>query len=136
MTVYVYFTNADSSERINLNAERIDQQINRNPLIYDRAMKSEPKMRDLRKMRNVFLITGFIGRNYDIDNDAADETAIEQKHWIEDAMKNWPADGNGSHHFTWADRTYTGLITKVNFTETGGLENQYEVILEFIEGTF
>lgn len=136
MTIYVYFTNADSSQRINFNAIRIDQQITRSPLIYDRANKTEPKMRDLKKMRNIFLIDGVIAGNYDMDNDTVVESAITQKHWIEDRMKNWPTTGNRSHNFTWSDRTYVGLITKVNITEVGGEENQYKVLIEFVEGTF
>lgn len=141
MAFLVYFTNANGQtstgdDVINIQAERVDQRITRSPLVYDRANKTEPKMRDLKKMRNIFIVTAFLAGNYDIDNDGTVEDAITQKHHIEDSMKDWAAVGDRHHTFYWTDRSYTGLITKVDITEIAGEENQYQVIIEFQEGVF
>ena len=135
MAFLVYFENSISSQRININAERVDQRMTRSPLVYDRANKTEPKMRDLKKMRNMFIVTAFLGGNYDIDNNGSVEDVLTQKHYIEDKLKdaNWIGK---AHKFYWTDRSYTGLIMKVDFTEVGGEQGQYDLIMEFQEGTF
>lgn len=135
MAFLVYFENSTSSQRININAERVDQRITRSPLVYDRANKTEPKMRDLKKMHNIFIVTAFLAGNYDINNDLNTENVLTQKHYLEDKMKdsNWIGK---EHRFYWTDRTYIGLIMKIDFTEVGGEQGQYDLIIEFQEGTF
>lgn len=140
MAISVYLTN-DQTTRININAERIDQQITKAPMVYDRLGKTEPKTRELGKMRNIFLIHGFINNSYDVDNNGSPETAIVQKHYIEDQVKAWGLVGRGTQfqgrcYLTWTDRTYTGIITKANLNEVAGLVNQYELVIEFMEGSF
>lgn len=135
MAFLVYFMNSTGAQRININAERVDQRMTRSPLVYDRANKTEPKMRDLKKMRNMFIVTAFLAGNYDINNDGNTEDVLTQKHYVEDKLKdvNWIGK---AHTFYWTDRSYTGLIMKVDFTEVGGEQNQYDLIIEFQEGTF
>ncbi len=135
MAFLVYFQNKSASSRININAERVDQRITRSPLIYDRANKTEPKMRDLKKMHNIFIVTAFLAGNYDIDNDSDTEDVLTQKHYIEDKMKDSTWIGQ-EQKFFWTDRTYTGLIMKIDFNEIAGEQGQYEAIIEFQEGTF
>ena len=137
MPFQIDFKNQDKSKQIDLYAERVDMRMSRQPMVYDRIYKTAPKMRDLGKMRTIFLITAYIPEGYLIDPNASIKTAEACKDYLKSSMEDWYNDGNnGRMYFQWKNTEYVGLIMKIDADEKAGEENQYSVLIEFQEGQF